>query len=157
MDRHSRTSYPRFIAMVIVSFLLMYVFMYAMADKIENIYPKLNQFYMAGLMASLMAAVEITVMSPMYGDRRINTAIAFFGVLMTIVFFSAIRLQTAVKDEEFLKSMIPHHAAAILMCEKTKIENPKIQSLCENIISNQKKEIEEMKIILENLESFQSR
>lgn len=137
--------------MIIVAFVSMYVFMYAMADRIENIYPNLNQFYMAGLMASLMAVAEIIIMSSMYGNKKANTGIVFGGTIAAVLFFSAIRFQTAIRDEEFLKSMIPHHAAAILMCEKAKITDPEIKLLCAEIISGQQKEIVEMKTILEKL------
>lgn len=44
--------------------------------------------------------------------------------------------------------MIPHHAAAILMCQETKIKDPEINALCSKIISSQQQEIDQMKTLL---------
>jgi uncharacterized protein (DUF305 family) len=50
-------------------------------------------------------------------------------------------------DEAFIDAMIPHHQSAIVMAkvahEKSKI--PEIKELAENIVSAQKKEIEQMR------------
>jgi uncharacterized protein (DUF305 family) len=35
----------------------------------------------------------------------------------------------AVGDKQFLRSMIPHHAGAILMCEKASIKDAEIRAL----------------------------
>jgi hypothetical protein len=40
------THYVRLLAMAVLSFISMYVLMYAMVDRIENVYPNFNQFYM---------------------------------------------------------------------------------------------------------------
>jgi hypothetical protein len=37
-----------------LSFISMYVLMYAMVDRFANVYPNFNQFYMAGLMTAPM-------------------------------------------------------------------------------------------------------
>jgi len=44
-----------------------------------------------------------------------------------------------------LRSMIPHHAGAILMCEQAPIRDAEIRKLCETIISGQQAEIDQMK------------
>lgn len=50
-----------------------------------------------------------------------------------------------VDDKEFIKGMIPHHAAAILMSENTKLTNPELIQLLKNSLETQAKEIEFMK------------
>lgn len=35
-------------------------------------------------------------------------------------------VQVAVSDKQFLKSMIPHHAAAVLMVKEAKLTDPEI-------------------------------
>jgi uncharacterized protein (DUF305 family) len=50
--------------------------------------------------------------------------------------------------------MIPHHAGAILMCEKAAIQNLEVKKLCENIKVNQQNEINQMKNILKQLEDY---
>lgn len=148
----SRTSYSRLLIMAVLSFISMYILMYAMVDSIENVYGSFNQFYMAGLMTAPMLIIELVLMSAMYHDKKINIAIIAVSVLALVVFWSLIRQQTAILDKQFLRSMIPHHAGAILMCGKAPIQDPKIQELCRTIISSQKEEIAQMKAILSDLE-----
>jgi len=45
-----QTHYARLLVMTVVSFIAMYILMYAMVDRFANVYPSFNQFYMAGLM-----------------------------------------------------------------------------------------------------------
>ena len=51
----------------------------------------------------------------------------------------------------FLRSMIPHHAGAILMCEQAPIQDAEIRQLCQTIISSQQQEIDQMKAKLAEL------
>lgn len=62
-----------------------------------------------------------------------------------ITFFALIRAQTAITDKQLLKSMIPHHAGAILMCTEAPIEDAEIRDLCRKIIAGQQAEIDQMK------------
>lgn len=73
------------------------------------------------------------------------------GALLLIGFFVLIRQQVAVGDKQFLKSMIPHHAGAILMCEEANITDPEIKKLCEEIKLSQQREIDQMKTKLNEL------
>ncbi len=54
-------------------------------------------------------------------------------------------VQTGVADKQFVRSMVPHHAGAILMCAKAPFEDPEIKELCRKIIAGQQSEIDEMK------------
>jgi uncharacterized protein (DUF305 family) len=125
--------------------------MYAMVNTFENVYMNVNQFYMAGLMASSMVIIEVAIMSAMYHDRRLNVAIILAGLIALTGFWVMIRQQTAVSDRQFLRSMIPHHAGAILMCRKAPIRDADIKSLCEGIVSGQQAEIDQMRAKLEQL------
>lgn len=58
------------------------------------------------------------------------------------------RTQGLVGDRQFLRSMIPHHSGAILMCEQASIWDPELKLLCGNIITSQKQEIDQMKAML---------
>jgi hypothetical protein len=142
------TQYWHLLIMVILSFIAMYILMYAMVDRFTNIYSNFNQFYMAALMTASMIIIELTVMRGMYVHANLNVLIIAVSVIVLITSFLFIRRQVAIGDAQFLKSMIPHHAAAILMCEQAPIQDPAIVDLCERIISNQQSEIDEMKGIL---------
>ena len=143
--------YGRFALMIGISFILMYGFMYAMVNAFANVYPNYNQFYMAGLMTAPMIVLEIMLMSMMYPNKKANIAIIAGGVLFLVLCWFGIRQQIGVGDEQFLKSMIPHHAGAILMCEKASIRDTEIKKLCEGIIASQSSEIDQMKGILDRL------
>ena len=45
--------------------------------------------------------------------------------------------QTAIADRQFVRSMIPHHASATLMCQNASIHDQELKSVCREIISSQ--------------------
>lgn len=147
----NHNNYPRLAAMTVLSFAAMYALMYAMVDVFANVYPNLNQFYMAGLMTAAMVLIEILLMGAMYQSKKLNFVICAVAIFALIGFFSGIRYQVGISNEEFVRSMIPHHASAILMCKKATISDPEIQALCTNITTGQQEEVEQMKEILERL------
>jgi uncharacterized protein (DUF305 family) len=144
-----RNSYWRLAAMTLLSFVAMYVLMYAMVDTFGNVFNNLNQVYMAGLMAAPMVLIELILMGGMYTNKRLNAVVAAIGVVALIGFFLLIRQQAAITDRQFLRSMIPHHAGAILMCEKAPLEAAETKELCRSIIASQQAEIKQMKALLE--------
>lgn len=148
----SAQHYGRLLFMAALSFLSMYVLMYAMVNTFENAQPNLNQAYMAGLMAAPMVIIELALMGTMYPNRKVNLAIIAASALALVVFWILIRQQAAISDKQFLKSMIPHHAGAILMCRKAPIQDPQVTQLCRAIISSQQTEIDQMKTRLAELE-----
>lgn len=150
---HRRSHYIRLLAMAVVSFLSMYALMYSMVNSFSNVFPNFNQFYMAGLMTAPMILIELALMGAMYEDKRLNAAIAAAALIAGIAFFGLIRMQTAVSDRQFLKSMIPHHAGAILMCQSAPIHDPEIVRLCRGIMSSQQSEIDQMKTMLSRLDN----
>jgi hypothetical protein len=140
--------YIRFAWMLVLSFAAMYVLMYAMVDRIGNAVPNINQFYMAGLMTAPMAILEIALMGRMYPDKRKNITIVLLGAVVLAACWFGIRAQAGVGDRQFLKSMIPHHAGAILMCEQASLTKPDVRALCEGIIKAQEQEIARMRVLL---------
>lgn len=143
--------YLRFAAMMGLSFILMFGFMYAMVDRLANVYPNLNQAYMAGFMAAPMAILELGLMRMMYPNKKLNSIIIAASAVILLLCWFGIRQQTAISDRSFLRSMIPHHAGAILMCGKAPITDPEIRKLCEGIVQSQQREIDQMKGILARL------
>ncbi|MDQ6436454.1 DUF305 domain-containing protein [Mesorhizobium sp. LHD-90] len=150
-----RHNYLRLLVMAVLSFVAMYVLMYAMVDRLDDVYPNLNQFYMAALMVCPMVVIELIVMRAMYSSRSANIAIAAANILVFGASWAMIRQQTAIGDVQFLKSMISHHSGAILMCREAAVGDPEIQDLCNGIVPGQQSEIDRMKIILKRLERGQ--
>ena len=87
-------------------------------------------------------------MPMMYRNRKLNVMLYAAFSLIFLLSFIGIREQGLVGDKQFLRSMIPHHSGAILMCEKSSIRDPEIKALCANIIQSQKAEIDQMKQML---------
>jgi uncharacterized protein (DUF305 family) len=152
-DHHGmqENHYRHLALMTTLSFASMYVLMYAMVNAFGNVFNNVNQVYMAGVMTAPMVVIELLVMRGMYQDGRRHALILAAAILAGVAFFAAIRWQTAVGDTQFLRSMIPHHAAAVLMCEKAPIRDGEIRRLCESIISSQQAEIDQMKRRLSQL------
>ncbi|GAB2519268.1 DUF305 domain-containing protein [Lysobacter humi (ex Lee et al. 2017)] len=144
-----RSAYIRLAWMAGLSFVAMYFLMYAMVDRYASVYANINQVYMAGLMAAPMVAIELLIMGAMYRDRRLNRILVATSVALAVLFWVLIRTQAGVADRQFLRSMIPHHSGAILMCGKAELADPELQALCRQIIDSQKAEIELMKRMLE--------
>lgn len=140
--------YRRLALMALVSFCVMYALMYAMVDSLGSVYMNINQGYMAGLMAAPMVAIEVMLMGAMYGNTKLNRLLILGSLVLTAVFWFLIRQQGGVGDRQFLRSMIPHHSGAILMCGKARITDPRIQKLCSDITVGQRQEIEQMKALL---------
>jgi hypothetical protein len=145
-------NYLHLAVMAGLSFVSMYVLMYAMVDVFGNVFANLNQVYMAGLMTAPMVIIELVVMGAMYANKRLNLIIIGGCLVALALFFVLIRQQTLIYDSQFLRSMIPHHASAILMCEKASIRDPEIKQLCQAIISGQQAEIAQMKAKLAQME-----
>ena len=132
------------LAMAVLSFIAMYILMYSMVDVLDNVYTNLNQFYMAALMTAPMMLIEIVLMRSMY-STRVVAATAIVSLAIGVIAFVGIRSQIGITDKEFLRSMISHHGAALLMCENAPIEDAEIIELCEGIISGQQAEIDWMR------------
>jgi len=69
-----------------VSFVAMFILMYAMVDSFGNVYPNINQFYMAGLMTAPMLVLELVLMGSMYENKTLNAVIIVASlVTMTVM------------------------------------------------------------------------
>lgn len=85
-----------------------------------------------------MGAIMLATMGGMYRNRTLNIVLyvafaAIFGLSLL-----GIRQQSLVGDGQFLRSMIPHHSGAIMMCEEATLRDPEIRQLCSGIIEAQK-------------------
>jgi uncharacterized protein (DUF305 family) len=131
-----------------LSAVVMYLSMYAMIDTLQSFYNNINQVYMALMMAAPMVVIMLLTMRSMYPNAALNTMLYAGSVLVFLLSFAAIRYQVPVGDRQFLRSMIPHHSGAIVMCEQAKLSNPEIKGLCTQIIKSQREEIAQMRSLL---------
>lgn len=149
-------NYIRLGLMFVLHFVAMYALMYAMVHNLSsNVYNSLNQLYMAGLMTASMVGIELVLMRSMYPNKKWNVLLIVASMALLVGSFTLIRQQTGIHDTQFIRSMIPHHSGAILMCEKAEIKDRELQQLCANITSGQQQEIDQMKAILNRLSKEQ--
>lgn len=138
---------------LIVSLAIMYFVMFAMIASWDEFIQNINFFYMALMMWAPMCALMLLTMPMMYPDKKLNLALYVLFALAFALSTIGIRDQSLVGDRQFLRSMIPHHSGAVLMCEQSAIRDPKIRNLCfapTGIVASQKREIAEMKSWLED-------
>ena len=145
----AKGSYAMFGLELVIDFVIMYFVMYTMINSTGELFLNVNNLYMTLMMVAPMAIVMLLTMRSMFPSSAINRAIVMAAVVVFGTSFAAMRTQAAVGDVQFLRSMIPHHSGAILMCEQASLANPKIIALCAQIIPAQQAEIAQMKAILD--------
>ena len=146
------SKYAKFAAMIATSTVVMLILMYLNTYQWDHVYFSETRFYMAFVMGASMAVVMLLFMLGMYPNRAVNIAIiavsvAIFGVALWLV-----RSQVTVQDVSWMKAMIPHHSIAILTSERAKISDPRVRDLADRIIEAQRKEIDEMKALIKDLQ-----
>ena len=154
MQQKMGNNYPRFYLMLGLSFIAMYITMYLNTYSIDHVYFSLTRFYMTCLGISAMALIMLLVMLGMYKNKRKNIII----VLGSLILFSSalflVRTQRPIiGDVLWMKAMIPHHSIAIVTSERADIKDPEVKRLADDIIKAQKKEIEQMKLMINRLEN----
>lgn len=132
----------------VVSGVIMYLVMFVMIDSTDSFYNNLNMVYMTLMMVAPMVVLMILAMRHMFASRAANIALVAASLIVFFGCFALIRTQTTIGDSAFLRSMIPHHSGAILMCREARLRDPQVIQLCESIKRSQRQEIDEMKAIL---------
>lgn len=145
---HGQGHYRHLAVELVVDFAIMYLAMYTMIATLDHFHFNLNNVYMTLMMVAPMAAVMLLAMRSMFPSRRTNIMILLGAAAVFAASFVGMRTQAAIGDTEFLRSMIPHHSGAILMCEQAQLSDPEILALCRDIVQGQSKEIAQMKAIL---------
>lgn len=144
-------AYGSFAVQLLLSAAAMYLAMYLMIASAADFYLNLNTLYMTAAMVAPMGVLMLALMPSMFPRRGLNIALyVLFGLMLVVgVWFT--RQQVFVGNEEFLRSMIPHHSGAVLMCRQTKATDPEIIALCDGITRSQEAEIDQMRAILARL------
>src|SRR3546814_11530189 len=107
--------------------------MYTMIRSLDHFYLNINNVWMALMMVMPMALVMMVAMRSMFPSRNRNLLVVAGAPVVFGVSYYGMRTQWAVGDEQFLKSMIPHHSGAILMCQEASITDPELQSFFREI------------------------
>ena len=149
-----RKHYMMFGLNMVVSTIIMYLVMFEMIRGSGEFVQNINFVYMALTMAMPMGALMLLMMGSMYADKRLNLILYASLALIFVVAFAAVRTQALVGDKQFVRSMIPHHSGAILMCNQASLRDPEVRDLCfseSGIVKSQEREIAQMQQILRRL------
>lgn len=135
-----------------ISAIIMYVVMFVMIDSLGSFYNNVNMFYMTLMMVAPMVVIMLVgSMRSMFPNKKLNYILVGAFAALFLLSWALIRWQVTGGDSQFLRSMIPHHSGAILMCQESNLTDPEIIKLCDNIVKSQKEEIDQMKTILERV------
>ncbi|TVT28702.1 DUF305 domain-containing protein [Salinicoccus cyprini] len=144
--------YGNFFAMVLTSTLIMYALMYSTVFQWNHLFFSEMRTYMGVYMGATMAIVMLFFMRHMYTNKKANIAIYLVSALLIAGSLWMARSQQFVDDVDYMQAMIPHHSIAILTSERAQITDPRVEKLSQEIIKAQRREIEEMKKLIDDLE-----
>ena len=145
--------YTKFTLMVICSAISMYITMYFNTYEISHVFFSWTRLYMTLIGVSAMAIIMFLFMRGMYKSKVKNARIIIISVLTMAVSTFLVRQQIPINDLKWMKAMIPHHSIAILTSHRADLKDPEVKKLAEDIIEAQKREIAEMKKMIERLEN----
>lgn len=145
-------NYQRFLAMVGTSTLVMLGLMYLNTYALDHIFWSETRAWMALLMGATMAVIMLGFMWSMYQNSAVNLGIVAGAAVIFAGSLWLVRSQATVDDVDYMKAMIPHHSIAILTSRRANISDPRVRELADGIIEAQLREIDEMKVLIEDLE-----
>ena len=151
-DKGGGGSYWRFMAMVSTSTVIMFFLMYANTFTVDDLFWSETRFWMMFVMGAMMMVVMLLFMWGMYKDRTKNFIILGVGAVVFALALWLVRSQTTVDDTEYMAAMIPHHSIAIMTSERASLKDPRVRELAQAIIVAQRREIAEMKYLIEDIE-----
>lgn len=144
-------SYARFGAMIATSTIVMLVLMYLNTYELAHVTWSETRAYMALVMGATMAVIMLGFMLSMYDNAKVNVAIVLASIAVFAGALFLVRSQTTVQDSSYMSAMIPHHSIAILTSERSEIADLRVRELADGIIGAQRKEIAEMKWLLDDI------
>lgn len=149
---HGPGTYVRFGLMILTSSLVMYIVMYLNTYSIDHVFWSWTRFFMTMMSAATMTVIMLAFMMGMYRNRMVNAVIVVGAVVVFGAGLALVRTQATIGDVAWMRAMIPHHSIAILTSERAHLEDPQVRALADSIIEAQRKEIEEMKAYIKELE-----
>lgn len=152
MDQQTRLKYFTFAAMILTSMVAMFGLMYLNSYEISHVRWSETRFYMTFIMGAAMAVIMLTFMRGMYTSNKTNLAIYLGSLVVFLGALFLVRSQTTVEDQSWMRAMIPHHSIAILTSENAQIEDVRVQELADEIILAQRREIQEMNWLIQDIQ-----
>jgi uncharacterized protein (DUF305 family) len=146
------SKYLRFAAMIVTSTVIMFALMYLNTYALDHVYWSETRAYMALIMGATMTIVMMVFMLGMYDRKGLNAAILAGAAVIFAGSLYMVRSQASVDQVDWMKAMIPHHSIAILTSERAELTDPRVRELANEIIEAQRREIDEMKALIAELD-----
>ncbi|WP_103258690.1 DUF305 domain-containing protein [Tabrizicola aquatica] len=154
MDHQNQgMGWGRFAAMILTSTAVMVVLMYQLVYEWDHVYFSVNRLVASLVMGCVMVVIMLGFMWPMYKGTATKVIVLAAGILGAIALLAVNRSQALIDDQSFMRSMIPHHSIAINNARKASISDPRVRELADKIIESQVTEIEEMRLLLNDIDT----
>lgn len=144
--------YIKFTIMILTSTVVMFIMMYFNTYQWDHVYFSETRAYMALYMGAMMAIIMLAFMTNMYKKTKVNLMVYGISVVLFALGLWGVRSQQTVDQVDWMQAMIPHHSIAILTSSRADIEDPRVRQLADDIIEAQKREIDEMQQLIDELE-----
>ena len=141
----------RFAAMIATSTVIMFFLMYQLIYSLDHAMFSLNRLIASLVMACVMTFVMLAFMWSMYQGKATKIGVLVMAIVLGIALLFTNRSQAVISDVSFMQSMIPHHSIAINNARKASISDPRVRKLADEIIESQVREIEEMKLLIDDI------
>jgi peptidoglycan/LPS O-acetylase OafA/YrhL len=116
MDKHGKTmsvSWAKFAAMVATSVGAMFFLMYQLVYSFDHATFSLTRLVSSLVMGCVMTLIMLAFMWRMLQGAATKVAVLIGALIVGVAILAINRNQTLIGDEQFMKSMIPHHSIAI--------------------------------------------
>lgn len=144
--------YWRFLAMIGTSTVVMFLLMYLNTYSSDHVFWSETRFWMAFVMGAAMMVIMLLFMWSMYTSKIRNFILLAAAATVFTLALWLVRSQATVSDTEYMRAMIPHHSIAVMTSERAQIRDPRVRALADEIISAQRREIAEMKYLIEDIQ-----
>jgi hypothetical protein len=138
--------------MIATSTIIMFGLMYQLVFSTDHLTFSVNRLIASLVMACVMSIVMLAFMWSMYKGKGTKVAVLVIAGVLGVILLAVNRRQSLIDDTRFMHAMIPHHSIAINNARKAGISDPRVRKLADKIIESQVLEIEEMKLLLDDIE-----
>lgn len=152
-DMNKGMGWGKFAAMIVTSVVIMFILMYQLVYAFDHVFFAVNRLVASLVMGCIMTVVMLGFMWSMYKGPRTKTTVVVVATIAGMALLAANRGQVFIDDVKFMESMIPHHSIAINNARKASISDPRVRKLADAIIASQVREIAEMKLLIQDIES----
>ena len=145
-------SWGRFAGMISTSTVVMFFLMYQLIYSWDHFFFSMNRMLASLIMGCVMTIIMLGFMWKMYEGKRTKIMVVVAAAIVGVALLAMNRAQTLIGDSAFMQAMIPHHSIAINNARKAGISDPRVRELADEIIASQVREIEEMKLLLDDID-----